>query len=590
MNKKIGAKFSLVAKPKGGVTYSIRTNTERVFIPAGSTTTSFTSDCRFYRRTGEREKEAALYCVIFIRHTDGTRDRAFRVTSAVTSITDLELSLGVADEAIEIYVYEAMPASQQDLLTDYTAKKEIPVEKVAGTLRCRWSVGDVEQTTLSAKSDGTPRGGFPAYAPMEICLMVRAGNGVETVLTDTGSLTVYLQGTSSSFSADFSDAPMTYSLSISGSSLSALTSCTGLRAVWTTTKFGTLEFMLPKVFDGARGYSGPVPIPAGEWKSDGRYTATVSQAQYVYNGYDGKFYIVSAPETGTRTATVGTRPDQNLAQWTLIDTMSPLFTSLAIIAGGTVGKAVFWDEFMYSQYGRHTDGTVVDEDGGTYGAPVQAADAGGTFQPNFLINFLTGETVQKKATVEGTIVANSLYKSFKTIRVLGAAASGNKSMALLDLCAAGQGDQIRNNGVVTGGIEYTSGSESQPSDGLPNVISLVVRDIYNSSGSARKYCLLNLPPAANYIGKEIEIIALYDSSVSASYSIWNYYTVQLVPAEGGFISPVFEIQSGTLNLKPADSSITQKLCSVHLLAMALTYTDSGETVTRTGWMPLSKDC
>ncbi|MBR4533060.1 MAG: hypothetical protein IKO85_00730 [Bacteroidaceae bacterium] len=416
MSKKIGARFSLMVRPKDGVTYVIRTDAERAEVPAGASSSTFSSNYRFYKRTGEQEAEALFYAVIFVRAANGTRRRAIYVSSKVRSIEGLDITVNASDAAIEVFVYDSLPTTQAAFLTDYTAKKEIPVEKVPGTLRCRWTVGGVEQTTLSAKSDGTPRGDFPTHAAMVASLMVRSASGTEAVLTDTGSLTIYLTGTSTSFLQTFSSAAMTYSLQVSGSSLSVLTQCTGLRAVWTTSKFGTVEFMLPKVFDGARGYSGPVPIPAGIWTNTETYTATTSQAQYVWNEHDSNFYIVKAPETGTNTATVGTRPDQNLTQWTRINNMEPLFTDLAIIKGGTVGKSVFWDEFMYSQYGRNRilDGSgnitgyeTVDEDGGSYGAPVQASGANGVFEPNFLINFLTGKVQMKDAEVKGVVEAVS---------------------------------------------------------------------------------------------------------------------------------------------------------------------------------------
>lgn len=533
-------------------------------MPAGAVSTTFSSNYHFFKRTGEAEAAAAFCCVIFARASNGTRRRLFRVTSKVNSISDLNLTVNASDAALEVYIYDTLPTTNEALLTDYTAKKEIPVEKVAGTLRCRWAVDGAELTTLSAKYDGTPRGAFPTQASMAVSLMVCSANGSEGVLTDTGSLTIYLTGTGTSYQQTFSAAAMTYTLQVSGSALSVLTQCTGLRAVWTTTKFGTVEFTLPKVFDGARGYSGPIPVPAGEWKNDGRYTATPSQAQYVWNEYDNNFYIVKAPETGTTTATVGTRPDQNLAQWTRIGYMEPLFTALAIIQGGTMGKAVFWDEFMFSQYGRHTDGTVVDEDGGTYGAPVQAADAGGTFQPNFLINFLTGETVQRKATVEGTLRARILAHSF----VRATSSNGTYANSVL---LPSQNLQNTFVWLTSANVNWASLWEAG-SDVLPSKLSLY----RNANVGTQGYTRVTMPPAEDFLGQEIEIFSdpqSYELHIGGgSSSSGDLYDASFGTGKIAVLAP--RAAWASYGVEPNVQS------SVRLLAVAI---DDGATPTY-GWM------
>lgn len=564
MSKKIGSRFSLMVRPKDGVTYVIRTNAERVEVPAEAASTTFSGDYYFFKRSGEQETPATFYCFIFARASNGTRRRVFRVTSKVSSVQGLSITVNASDAALEVYVYDELPASNQAALTDYTAKKEIPVEKVAGTLRCRWAVAGVEQAVLSSKYDGTPRGDFPTQASMTVSLMVRSANGTENVLTDTGSLTIFLMGTGTSYQQAFTDAAMTYTLQVSGSALSVLTQCTGLRAVWTTSKFGTVEFTLPKVFDGARGYSGPVPIPAGKWTNTGTFTATTSQAQYVWNEYDNNFYIVKAPETGTNTATIGTRPDQNLTQWTRINRMEPLFTDLAIIQGGTVGRAVFWDEFMFSQYGRHSDGTVVDEDGGTYGAPVQATDAGGTFQPNFLINFLTGETVQRKATIEGTLRARILAHSF----VRATSSNGTYANSVLLPSQNLQGTFVW---LTSANVNWSSLWEVD-SNVLPSKLSLY----RNADVGTQGYTRLTMPPAEDFLGQEIEIFSdpqSYELHIGGgSSSSGNLYDASFGTGKIVVLAP--RTTWASYGVEPNVQS------SVRLLAVAI---DDGATPTY-GWM------
>ena len=420
MTKKIGARFSLMVRPKDGVTYVIRTAKEYASKPKGTASSTFTSDYRFFKRVGDSEYQATFYVFIYKRATNGTRTRVLRVASLVHTVSSMDISLTSSDEAIEVFCHSTMPSSTEAVFTDYAVKKEIPVQDVALSFRCRWMVNGVEQNALATAADGTPKGEFPTRYPLVISLMANI-NGQESVVTDSGSLTVYALGTDASWSQSFTNAPMNFSLQVTGSSLPLITNCTGIRAVWVSNSYGTKDFAILKVKDGElgpRGYGGPVLIPAGAWKSTGEYIATPVQTQYVYNEHDDKYYMVTPPEKGTRTATVGKRPDQNPTHWTSFNTLlQPLYAALAIINGGTVGKGVFWEEFMYSQFGRRrildnnhnvTGYEDVDATHGTYGAPVQTGNIEDTFEPNLLLNFLSGDSFLRDAYLE-----NGFFTGFK---------------------------------------------------------------------------------------------------------------------------------------------------------------------------------
>jgi hypothetical protein len=137
--------------------------------------------------------------------------------------------------------------------------------------------------------------------------------------------------------------------------------------------------------DGKQGDTGRLPVPYGEYSSTTTYTATAAVAPYVLCG--GKYYVMN------KTASVkGLNPQADYAAngtkatWILLEGYKAVFAELLMANLGLIGKAVFYNEYQYSQYGRNGSTFVWEE--GKYGVPV---DAGGTFVPNLLMNFLTGE-------------------------------------------------------------------------------------------------------------------------------------------------------------------------------------------------------
>lgn len=156
---------------------------------------------------------------------------------------------------------------------------------------------------------------------------------------------------------------------------------------------------------GVKGDDGlrAIPVPAGEYSSSKTYTATRFVAPYVL--CEGKYYILN--KTGsfkninpkTDYETNGTN-----ATWLYLENVQYVFTEILMANLALLGKAVFYGNYMFSQYGKRGD-TVINT-AGNYSAPTEA---GGDFTPNILIDFLTGFFRCLNAEIKGTVNADAGY-------------------------------------------------------------------------------------------------------------------------------------------------------------------------------------
>lgn len=157
--------------------------------------------------------------------------------------------------------------------------------------------------------------------------------------------------------------------------------------------------------DGLRA----IPIPAGEYSSTQSYTATAYLAPYVL--CEGKYYILN--KTGTFT---GINPKNDYAAhgqnatWLYLENVQYVFTEILMANLALLGKAVFYGNYMFSQYGKR--GNTVINTPGNYSAPTEA---GGDFTPNILINFMTGFFRCLDAEIKGTVNADAGYFGDMTI-------------------------------------------------------------------------------------------------------------------------------------------------------------------------------
>ena len=108
------------------------------------------------------------------------------------------------------------------------------------------------------------------------------------------------------------------------------------------------------------------------------------------------------------TSVTGLNPARDYAEkgqnatWILLESYKAAFYEVIMAQLGLIGKAVFYDEYMYSQYGKNGTTAVANE--GNYGIPTEA---GGSFEPNMLLNFLTGYFKCNNVDITGHINATS---------------------------------------------------------------------------------------------------------------------------------------------------------------------------------------
>lgn len=170
---------------------------------------------------------------------------------------------------------------------------------------------------------------------------------------------------------------------------------------------------------GERGRNGRLPIPYGEYDPAISYTATDLVAPFVLQ--EGEYYVMNKSVT-----VKGVSPKADYAAngtdatWLHMEFFKAIYAELLMARLGLIGKAVFYDEFMFSQYGRK-NGKEVNCSGG-YDIPT---DAGGLFDPNIVINFLTGALRCRKADITGNINADSG-------RIGSLAIRGNDLVGLVD--------------------------------------------------------------------------------------------------------------------------------------------------------------
>ncbi len=170
---------------------------------------------------------------------------------------------------------------------------------------------------------------------------------------------------------------------------------------------------------GERGRNGRLPVPYGEYDPAISYTATDLVAPFVLQ--EGEYYVMNKSET-----VKGVSPKADYAAngtdatWLHMEFFRAVYAELLMARLGLIGKAVFYDEFMFSQYGRK-NGKEVNYSGG-YDIPT---DAGGLFDPNIVINFLTGALRCRKADITGNINADSG-------RIGALAIRGNDLVGLVD--------------------------------------------------------------------------------------------------------------------------------------------------------------
>lgn len=162
---------------------------------------------------------------------------------------------------------------------------------------------------------------------------------------------------------------------------------------------------------GNKGEIGNLVYPAGKWISTSAYSVNGKAVPVVL--YNDSHYMlisdISARSSGNTT------PDSDTAHWKPFNEFQSVWAKIVMSEFGKIASAVFSGDYMFSQQG-------VDANGNATSGYSQFTDENGTaFQPNVLINFLTGifkakGAVLKEATISGTL--NGVTGTFHELKCI----------------------------------------------------------------------------------------------------------------------------------------------------------------------------
>ena len=145
------------------------------------------------------------------------------------------------------------------------------------------------------------------------------------------------------------------------------------------------------------------PFPrTDDWSSTNIY----KNGHYLVD--EGLAYIWSHWQSGNSSVSPKLDVENNplTTHWKQYGILEAMFTKIGIIGTGLVGSAVFRDQFMMSQYG-------IDSNGDATNDYPDFTPGGVDFNPNILLDFLTGKAKFKDADIEGVVRAKVLYSTSK---------------------------------------------------------------------------------------------------------------------------------------------------------------------------------
>lgn len=169
--------------------------------------------------------------------------------------------------------------------------------------------------------------------------------------------------------------------------------------------------VIPVVKDGKEGTDGIMVYPAGVYSADITYTADNETSPVV--AYDGNYYmLIRGKSYNGATMPEGRRnPAEDVAnggddvRWRLFDKFNAVFADVVMAAFAKLGGAVFYGDYMISQNGSINGSDVQgeDENGVAYYRQFTDGMTAGTFIPNLMLNFKTGDFYAADGIFSGAI-------------------------------------------------------------------------------------------------------------------------------------------------------------------------------------------
>ena len=115
-------------------------------------------------------------------------------------------------------------------------------------------------------------------------------------------------------------------------------------------KYASIYSYLAADGNDGEAVKSPILYPAGTWNKDITYVRTEEMAPYVYhkgeNDEDGNYYVLVVSESINEEPTI-----DSSSPWQKMEKFESVYTEIGIIENGTIGEAVFNNDFMFSQTG-----------------------------------------------------------------------------------------------------------------------------------------------------------------------------------------------------------------------------------------------
>lgn len=169
--------------------------------------------------------------------------------------------------------------------------------------------------------------------------------------------------------------------------------------------------VIPVVKDGKEGTDGIMVYPAGVYSVDITYTSDNETSPVV--AYDGNYYmLIRGKSYNGATMPEGRRnPAEDVAnggddvRWRLFDKFNAVFADVVMAAFAKLGGAIFYGDYMISQNGSINGRDVQgeDENGVAYYRQFTDGTTAGTFIPNLMLNFKTGDFYAANGIFSGAI-------------------------------------------------------------------------------------------------------------------------------------------------------------------------------------------
>ncbi len=204
---------------------------------------------------------------------------------------------------------------------------------------------------------------------------------------------------------------------------------------------------------GETGDSGKVPYPAGAWDATITYTPTDRTTPYVERG--GQYYILVKT-----TESQGEDPasEDYSDVWKHMDNFQYMLVNALVAKLARVGAAVFYEDFMMSQYGYHDntgDTNYTPSEPATWEQLVNYALYGtegcAKFVPELLVDFKNGRLFAQDACIKGTIYATNGSFQGKVTATEGSFINGTISNCTMEDCKATRGtfEDVTVTGAIT---------------------------------------------------------------------------------------------------------------------------------------------